>query len=345
MGRLHVTRFAGPPTDAPTHSGDHWVDTTNKKHYLSAGTATVDDWVLSIESGGSANDNLLIKTALPKLELEDTNAEISDIHGRIKGELSDVGDGTEDFDMIFEAMVNGILTEFMRFNPDGGYLGADDILDVSSFLRIQGGVSSTRIGLQFGNSGTRGIWLSGAALRFVIDGAEMLIVTANAAQFNGFIMGDKAATSTSPQYTRTTDTNSGFSVPGGDKLHSVCGGEEINEWSTIAITNKKQYYSVRATLTDAENISWNLSNQQRSIVVLGGNRVFDNPTNMKDGGEYSMIVKQDATGNRTVTWDSSYKWPGGTPPTLSTGANAIDIIEFECDGTNMYGNLKGANYS
>lgn len=47
MGRCHITRFAGPPTAAPNASGDHWVDTSNGNHYLSKGTSSVSDWVLT----------------------------------------------------------------------------------------------------------------------------------------------------------------------------------------------------------------------------------------------------------------------------------------------------------
>lgn len=41
----------------------------------------------------------------------------------------------------------------------------------------------------------------------------------------------------------------------------------------------------------------------------------------------TIIFTQDATGGRTVTgWAANTKWPGGTAPTLTTAANAVDII-------------------
>lgn len=42
---LHVIRFAGPPTAAPTRTGVHWIDTLNKATYVSAGTSSVADWI------------------------------------------------------------------------------------------------------------------------------------------------------------------------------------------------------------------------------------------------------------------------------------------------------------
>ncbi len=50
-----------------------------------------------------------------------------------------------------------------------------------------------------------------------------------------------------------------------------------------------------------------------------------------------LIIVQDATGSRTITWPAAVKWPGGTAPTLSTAASAVDIVSFLYDGTNYYG--------
>ena len=101
-----------------------------------------------------------------------------------------------------------------------------------------------------------------------------------------------------------------------------------------------QQNSATNALTDAANISWDLDASQRASVTLTDNRTLDNPTNLVDGGTYTLIVTQDATGTRTLAYGSAYKWPGGSAPTLSTAANAVDILEFSSDGTNMYGNFR-----
>ena len=58
----------------------------------------------------------------------------------------------------------------------------------------------------------------------------------------------------------------------------------------------------------------------------------------------TMVIKQDASGSRTVTnWksydqsstnQSTVKWAGASAPTLSTGANRIDIVSFYWDNDN-----------
>lgn len=81
-------------------------------------------------------------------------------------------------------------------------------------------------------------------------------------------------------------------------------------------------------LTDGENISWDMNGGGCGIVILGGNRTLSNPTNTTSGVVYKLIVKQDATGSRTLAFGSYYKFPGGVVVTLSSTANAIDIFEF-----------------
>lgn len=111
---------------------------------------------------------------------------------------------------------------------------------------------------------------------------------------------------------------------------------------TVAYVGTKQTYTKQqnfgtATLTDGATINWNLDDAQTAKVTLGGNRTMAAPTNLVDGGTYVLRVIQDGTGSRTITWNSVFKWPGGTAPVLSTAASAVDVITFVSDGTNMYG--------
>ena len=43
---------------------------------------------------------------------------------------------------------------------------------------------------------------------------------------------------------------------------------------------------------------------------------------------HDILVQQDGTGGRTAGWDSSIKWPGGVAPTISAGANKLDIFRL-----------------
>lgn len=61
----------------------------------------------------------------------------------------------------------------------------------------------------------------------------------------------------------------------------------------------------------------------------------------------TLILRQDGTGSRTVTWPTTTKWAGGTPPTLSTAASAVDVVTLTTvdNGTTWYGFLGGKAFA
>ena len=94
-------------------------------------------------------------------------------------------------------------------------------------------------------------------------------------------------------------------------------------------------WAANLTLTDAATVAWDTAlSQVATFTFVSTNRTIGTPTNLKNGAFYALKVVQNA-GSNTLTWASTFKWTGGTAPTLSTGAGAIDIFLFESDGTNM----------
>jgi len=81
-------------------------------------------------------------------------------------------------------------------------------------------------------------------------------------------------------------------------------------------------------LTDGANIAVDMDTGPDFTVTLGGNRTFDNPTNIAAGQSGVFEITQDGTGSRTAAWDSYYKFPGGAAPTLSLTAGAVDVIPY-----------------
>jgi len=74
-----------------------------------------------------------------------------------------------------------------------------------------------------------------------------------------------------------------------------------------------------------------------SRIVLNNNCTLTFPT-AGFGKSFTLVLVQDATGGRTVTWPAGTKWAGGTAPTLSSGASKIDWLAFACsDGSNWVG--------
>lgn len=114
----------------------------------------------------------------------------------------------------------------------------------------------------------------------------------------------------------------------------------------VALANKGGSETVStANATGATTL--NLNNGNVFNLTLTGNATFT-VSNATSGRacSFTIYLKQDATGGRTVTWPSGTKWSGGAP-TLSTAANAVDIVVLESldGGTSWYGSLVGTNFS
>lgn len=62
---------------------------------------------------------------------------------------------------------------------------------------------------------------------------------------------------------------------------------------------------------------------------LTQNITMNNPVNPVDGQTLRMVIAQDATGGRTISWGSAYAWGSGVAPVVSAAANAVDYISME----------------
>jgi len=80
------------------------------------------------------------------------------------------------------------------------------------------------------------------------------------------------------------------------------------------------------------------------ILTLTGNCTFTFPT-ATTGESFTLFLRQDGTGGRTVTWPANVRWPGGTAPTITSTASRQDKYIFTADGTNWYGSNAGQNYT
>ena len=98
------------------------------------------------------------------------------------------------------------------------------------------------------------------------------------------------------------------------------------------ITSAKLNYS-ESTLTDQATITWDASTQDVCKVTLGGNRTLAAPTNNTTGQFISILVIQDGTGSRTLTWNAVFEFAADTAPTLTTTASKGDVFVFRYNGS------------
>lgn len=81
-------------------------------------------------------------------------------------------------------------------------------------------------------------------------------------------------------------------------------------------------------LTDGATITADFSDSNHFSVTLGGNRTLANPTNLTAGQSGCIWITQDGTGSRTLAYGSQWDFTGGTAPTLTTTANAVDCLVY-----------------
>lgn len=89
--------------------------------------------------------------------------------------------------------------------------------------------------------------------------------------------------------------------------------------------------SVGATITSATSstgITLDFGASVHHSVTLAHNTTFAAPSNQVVGQSGSIIITQDGTGSRTAAFNAAFKFVGGTAPTLSTAANAVDRIDY-----------------
>jgi len=115
--------------------------------------------------------------------------------------------------------------------------------------------------------------------------------------------------------------------------------------TTPAITNPTvtNYVETTFTANSSTAITLDLANGTVQIITLTGNATITMPT-ATAGKSFIIMLKQDATGSRSVTW-TTVKYPGGTAPTITATASRQDIFSFFADGTNWYGTTIGLNYT
>lgn len=102
---------------------------------------------------------------------------------------------------------------------------------------------------------------------------------------------------------------------------------------------------VPAVATDGTTVTFDLSATNHPIVTLGGNRTLA-VSGARVGQSFTVRLKQDATGSRTVTWFAGIAWPSATAPTLTTTAAKTDMFEFLCTAANVYmARTYGLNYT
>jgi hypothetical protein len=96
----------------------------------------------------------------------------------------------------------------------------------------------------------------------------------------------------------------------------------------VAQSFTKAQRGTPVALTDASSVAVDLSLGNNFSLTLAGNRTLAAPSNVTAGQSGVIVITQDGTGSRTLAYNAVYKFAGGTAPTLTTTASAVDVLAY-----------------
>jgi hypothetical protein len=190
---------------------------------------------------------------------------------------------------------------------------------VSGDLRLES--AKTRIVVGGTSAGVTNHGISVDAVNFVIDHYATNVQSENAITFNSH--GDSAGST--ENFDKITVTSDQFNIDAGMRY-------------------KEQVFELPYGVNITPDVK---TNGNLMEITLTGSVTFQGFASAENGQSLTLIIKQDGTGNRTFTEDldsaGRMLFAGGTS-TLSTAANAIDIMTISFVGGIYYASLS-TNFS
>ena len=189
-----------------------------------------------------------------------------------------------------------------------------------------------------------------------ITGITFSSIVVTGGSVTGVTFSSSAATITGGSITGITDLAVADGGTGASTLTGILKGNGTSAFTAAtagtdyagidtAQTFTKGQRGEITVLTDGATITPDLADSNNFSVTLGGNRTLANPTNTVAGQSGSIFISQDGTGSRTLAYGSNYDFAGGTAPTLSTAASAVDRIDYVVRTSTSIHCVFTANYS
>lgn len=94
--------------------------------------------------------------------------------------------------------------------------------------------------------------------------------------------------------------------------------------------NRMVAAAVPVALVDGATITPDFNDGINFSVTLQGNRTLANPSNAQPGDSGIIVITQDATGSRTLSYGGNWHFTGGAASggVLSTAADAVDLLTY-----------------
>lgn len=190
-------------------------------------------------------------------------------------------------------------------------------------------VAGTSGGVPYFSSGTT--WASSAALaaNALVIGGGAGVAPATTTTGTGVLTFLGTPSSANLLAALTDETGTGLAV--------------FNNAPALTNPTVTNYVETLYSANTGTAITIDLTNGTVQNLTLTGNATITMPTAVA-GKSFIIILSQDGTGSRTVTW-STVSWPSATAPTVTSTASKRDIFSFFSNGTSWFGTTIGQNYT
>ena len=302
-----ANRFTLPLSQDLDGNGDPYVG--GKLHFYETGTSTPLD-TYSDSTLSTANANPVVADA--------------------NGRFGDIFMKTQDYKVVLKTTADVTI---WTADPVSGTATATETkgADIASAEETDIGGSSGQYVEVTGTTKITELGTSDAGVRRIVRlRSALLTLTHNATSL--ILPGDADITTAADDCATFISLGSGNWICVDYQPGSVVADASLSvasEWTA------RQNFNATTLVFDATQ-DWDWATDQVTVLELTGSTTFDAPTNIAAGSYATIVLIQDATGSRTAAWNAAFEFAGGTAPTLSTAAAAIDVLTFfSRDGTNV----------
>jgi len=183
-------------------------------------------------------------------------------------------------------------------------------------------------------AGNTGVTIGGASTALFVTNGTTVLPVAQTTFTNITASGNLAVLGTT-SLSGAVNVGGTLTVGGAVSLASTLSvGGAAHFASTVTVSGKGKFmtgaFAPVVTLADAASVVPNLNTSNVFAVTLAGNRTLAAPTNTSTniGATGHIFIVQDATGDRTLSYNTAYQFPNGTVPVLTTTSGAVDVLFY-----------------
>lgn len=233
---------------------------------------------------------------------------------------------------------NGILdVNNSGINVSGVVTATKFVGDGSSLTNVVSGIDLRKNNVSVG-TGITIVDIKGTTLSISAASAGIATITSNAAGTDNQVQyrsaGDFAGSS------NLTFNGTSLVVASAITLNST--GVDLSS-TTLDRAVLKNYVEANSNIGNTGTAATlNLANGNVFTATLTGNCIFTFTTGVTSGtASFTLILTNDGTAGRSITWPPSVVWPNGSTPPRTTTANKTDVWSFFTpnNGSTWYGNI------